>query len=128
MNIENEIHENENLQPHHHHHHKDAANAKSGPAKKIIIAALTIILICAASFGIFALIRNVDYMRPVRDICSIYNNRETDTHKLLKLIYSSSDRKAYSQAYKIIANSDTYYNYFENLPAQLEEYLSLIHI
>ena len=61
-------------------------------------------------------------MRPVRDICSIYNNRETDTHKLLKLIYSSSDRKAYSQAYKIIANSDTYYNYFENLPAQLEEY------
>ena len=107
MNIENEIHENENLQPHHHHHHKEAANAKSGSAKKIIIAALTIILICAASFGIFALIRNVDYMRPVRDICSIYNNRETDTHKLLKLIYSSSDRKAYSQAYKIIANSDT---------------------
>ena len=105
MNIENEIHENENLQPHHHHHHKEAANAKSSPAKKIIIAALTIILICAASFGIFALIRNVDYMRPVRDICSIYNNRETDTHKLLKLIYSSSDRKAYSQAYKIIANS-----------------------
>ena len=62
MNTENEIHENENLQPHHHHHHKDAANAKSSPAKKIIIAALTIILICAASFGIFALIRNVDYM------------------------------------------------------------------
>ena len=122
MNTENEIHENENLQPHHHHHHKDAANVKSSLAKKIIIAALTIILICAASFGIFALIRNVDYMRPVRDICSIYNNRETDTHKLLKIIYSSSDRKAYNQAYKIIANSDTYYNYFENLPAQLEEY------
>lgn len=126
MKTENEIPENAASKSHkhrlHHHHHETDTPVKPSRTKKIVIAVLTVILICAASFGVFTLIKNVDYMRPVRDICSIYNNRETDTNKLLKLIYSSSDKKAYNQAYKIIANSDVYYSYFENLPTQLDEY------
>lgn len=102
-------------------------NTKKAPKKftlkqKIFISAAVVVIICAATFGIFSLIKNIDYMRPIRDICSIYNNRETDVYKIIRLIYTGSDKKAYNSSYKIIANSDTYYSYFENLPAQLEDY------
>lgn len=102
-------------------------NTKKAPKKftlkqKIFISAAVVVIICAATLGIFSLIKNIDYMRPVRDICSIYNNRETDVYKIIRLIYTGSDKKAYNSSYKIIANSDTYYSYFENLPAQLEDY------
>ena len=108
--------------PKHKHHFIKKATDKLGKAKKIIIAVAVVIVVCAAAFGIFRFIQNIDYMRPVRDICSIYNNRETDTNKIIKLIYTGSDKKAYNSAYKIITNSDTYYSYFENLPSQLEDY------
>lgn len=98
---------------------------KTGPfpyTRNIIIGVVTIVLICAAAFGIFKLIQSLDYMRPVKDICGIYNSRETEATAVLKAIYSGPDKKAYKSAYKIIANSDVYYEYIDNLPAQLEDY------
>ena len=103
-------------------HSKEKNKKKFSKAQKIIISAAIVICVCAAAFGIFSFIQNIDYMRPVKDICSIYNSRETDTDKLFKLIYSGSDKKAYNSAYKIIANSDSYYSYFESIPTQLEDY------
>lgn len=99
--------------------------AKTSPfpyTRNIIIGAVTIILLCAAAFGFFKLIQNLDYMRPVKDICSIYNNRETDAQSLFKAIYSGPDKKAYKSAYKMIATSDLYYEYIDSLPQQLEDY------
>ena len=65
----------------------DAEQKNTSNTRRIIAGAAIIIVICAGAFGIFSLIRSLDYMRPVKDICSIYNNRETDTAKLFKLIY-----------------------------------------
>ena len=111
---------------HHHHHHHTNENGetaqKPSAAVKIVLSIAVVVVICAAALGIFALIQNIDYMRPVRDICSIYNNRETDTARIFKLLYSGSDKKAYSSAYKIIANSDSYYDYIDSMPATLEDY------
>ena len=111
---------------HHHHHHHTNENGetaqKPSAAVKIVLSFAVVVVICAAALGIFALIQNIDYMRPVRDICSIYNNRETDTARIFKLLYSGSDKKAYSSAYKIIANSDSYYDYIDSMPATLEDY------
>lgn len=100
----------------------DAKQKSTSNTKRIIAGAAIIIVICAGAFGIFSLIRSLDYMRPVKDICSIYNSRETDTAKLFKLIYSGADKKAYNSAYKIIANSDVYYQYIDSIPAKLEDY------
>ena len=100
----------------------DAKQKSTSNTKRIIAGVAIIIVICAGAFGIFKLIQSLDYMRPVKDICSIYNSRETDTAKLFKLIYSGADKKAYNSAYKIIANSDAYYQYIDSLPEELEAY------
>ena len=100
----------------------DAKQKSTSNTRRIIAGVAIIVVICAGAFGIFSLIRSLDYMRPVKDICSIYNSRETDTAKLFKLIYSGADKKAYNSAYKIIANSDAYYQYIDSLPEELEAY------
>ena len=101
----------------------EAVKGKQFPyTKNIIIGVVTIVLICAGAFGIFKLINSLDYMRPVKDICSIYNNLESEALAVFKAIYSGQDKKAYKSAYKIIATSDVYYEYIDNLPAQLEDY------
>lgn len=103
--------------------HDDAPKAKSSSKVKRIIAGVIIVAaICGAAFGIFKLIQSLDYMRPVKDICNIYNNRESDTAKVFKSIYSGADKKAISSAYKIIANSEAFYQYFDSIPTQLEDY------
>lgn len=93
---------------------------KTSNTRKIIAGAAIIILICAGAFGIFSFIRSLDYMRPVKDICSIYNSRETAPAKIFRLIYSGADKKAYNSAYKIIANSDVYYQYIDSISTELE--------
>lgn len=101
-------------------------NAAGGGAKSytksIVVGVVIIALLCGGAFGIFKVIQNLDYMRPVKDICGIYNNRETDVADVYKAAYSGKDRKAYNSAYKIIANSDEYYSYFDSLPEELEAY------
>lgn len=101
----------------------DAENTKkTSNTRKIIAGAAIIIVICAGAFGIFSFIRSLDYMRPVKDICSIYNSRETAPAKIFRLIYSGADKKAYNSAYKIIANSDVYYQYIDSISTELEDY------
>lgn len=103
--------------------HTDSGKTKKSFAvKRLIIGIVIIIAICAAAFGVLKLIQSVDYMRPVKDICSLYNSRETDTKKLFRTMYTGADRKAYNSAYKIIANSDIYYEFFDSIPEELEDY------
>lgn len=90
--------------------------------KPVIIGIVIIAVVCGAAFGIFKLIQNLDYMRPVRDICSVYNDRETDVSDIYKAVYNGKDKKAYSSAYKILANSDEYFQYYDAFEEELEEY------
>lgn len=101
---------------------KAAGNEGRHFIKPVIIGIVIIAVVCGAAFGIFKLIQSVDYMRPVRDICSVYNDRETDAADIYKAVYSGADKKAYSAAYKILANSDEYFQYYDGFEEELEEY------
>lgn len=90
---------------------------------KIIVSVLAVsVLFGFLVYGLFRLIKNLDYMRPLKDLCNVYNSRETDVSKVYKLIYSGSDQKSVSSAYKILLGSDLYYRYFEETSDSLTAY------
>lgn len=91
--------------------------------KRYIKPALTgtalILALCLAAYGIFKFIQNVDYMRPVREVCSIYNGREKDIKAIYKLSYNGADRAAYKSAYNTLASSDAYFSYYDEISETL---------
>lgn len=99
-----------------------AGQNKRQLVRPAVVGIVIIGVVCGAAFGIFKLIQSLDYMRPVRDICAVYNDRETKVPDIYKAVYNGGDKKAYSSAYKILANSDEYYKYYDAFEEELEAY------
>ena len=89
---------------------------------KIGIALVAIGCIIGIFCLIFNFIAGLDYMRPIKDICKIYNDTETDILDIYKLMYTGADEDAYKSAYNTLSNSESYYEYYKLLSSSLEDY------
>lgn len=121
---EKEIEETEEKEFKKHKEKKDGNSKKKKivKIKAIAIAVVLLTVVITVVVGIFALIKSLNYMKPVNDIAKIYNGRVTNPENAYMLIHTGDDEKLYKKTCKILESSEYYGEYYSDMKDNLEQH------